>query len=89
MQEMQTIVIDGSGVCQSFVTRLHMTSLCKHGSTDEGTAWSGDSWKLREHCCRQESGLPHGFDVAITNLLWPLDSVVYSLVCCCPGTRCA
>jgi len=40
MHEMQTIVIDDPDVCQSV---CHAALLCKHGGTDQGFVWGGDS----------------------------------------------
>jgi len=42
VHEMQTVVIDvGFSVCQSL---CFVASLSRHGRTDQGAAWGGDSW---------------------------------------------
>jgi len=49
MHEMRTTAIDISGGLSVCVTRLYMTSLCKHSWTDRGLAWVGAQWEPKKH----------------------------------------
>jgi len=57
--EMQPIVTDDRGVCQSVclsATRVNLTLLCKTGWTDRNAVWSEHSWGDMEHSVRRGGG---------------------------------
>jgi len=53
------------------VARIHAALLCKHGWTDRGPAWDGDSSDPRNIVLDWSRSFPHRFDAAFVKVLWP------------------
>jgi len=60
------------------VTWFHTTSLCKHGWTDQGPAWSVETWGLKEHCFRW--GLPPQIWCVLCQMT--LATCLFAVFCC-------
>jgi len=64
-------IVSGASISLS-VTRLHTSSICKHGWTDRGPAWVGDSWNLKNIVLNERFDCLHWFDTAFAKLHWSL-----------------